>query len=287
MAEPGERSPLDTLVLRTPPDDARAFFTGAVSIRQVLESHSESWLGLPLRGAMPMFWAADGLTNVEAPAVLEDMLVEIPVGTYHYHNADKPGVRSPSKRAKVGIIATALSEAGVGEGDTLTLLDEIQGGGTVTQLVRGSLDYARSHGLSLPLHLIAAEDTNVAAEHRIGSYRRISTNQKDGIAATVVRIPLIGCDRDNLLDKVEYCGEDRLAEEGNGDFVVRRNTEAEFLFRSLGSLTRHEGLRTDDNFLRAAFDPLLVPNTETSAKFEEWITKVLALENPSSPQPSS
>jgi len=229
---------------------------------------------------MPMFWAADGLTDIETPAVSEEMLVEIPVGTYHYHDPDRPGVRSPSRRAKVGIIAASFSEAGVGEGDTLTLLDEIQGGGTVTQLVRGSLEYARSHGLHLPLHLIAAEDTGVKAENRIGSYRKISTNQKDGVAATVVRIPLIGCDRDNLLDKVEYTGEDRLAEEPDGDFVVHRNTDAEFLFRSLGSLTRYAELRTDDDFLRDAFDRFIVPDTETSEKFEEWITKVLALESP-------
>lgn len=290
MAEAGERGPLDTLVLRTPPDDARAFFTGAVSIRQVLESHressqNESWVGLPLRGAMPMFWAADGLTDIETSAVAGERLVEIPVGTYHYNQAGTPGVRSPSKRAKVGIIANALAEAGVGEGDSLMLLDEIQGGGTVTQLVRGSLDYARANGLILPLQLIAAEDTRIAAENRIGSYRRISTNQKDGIAATVVRIPLIGCDRDNLLDRVEYSGADRLAEEPDGGFVIHRNDDAEFLFRTLGSLTRYAELRNDDNFLRSAFDRFIVPDTETSEKFEEWITKVLALEGPE--QPSS
>lgn len=274
MTEPVARSPLETLVLRTPVEDARSFFTGSLSIRKMLESQEDSRLGLPLRGAMPMFWAADGTLDIEEPAVPEAMLVEIPVGTYHYTDGTgTPKVRSPSRRAKQGIIDRALSEAGVGEGDSLSLLDEIQGGGTVTQLVRGSLNYARRHGLKLPLHLIAAEDTRVASSIRKGSYRRISTNQREGVAATVVRIPLIGCDRDNLLDKVVLPGESDPEHEAESRFDVTRNDEAELIFRTLGSMTRHAELGHDVDYIVGTFDPL-VRNDEVADKLEDWVREV-------------
>lgn len=274
MTEAVARSPIETLVLRTPVDDARAFFTGSLSIRKMLESHEASSLGLPLRGAMPMFWAADGSLEVEEPAVPEEKVVEIPVGTYHYVDGNgSPKVRSPSRRSKQHIIDRALSEAGVGEGDSLALLDEIQGGGTVTQLVRGSLNYARRNGLKLPLHLIAAEDTRVEASVRTGTYRRISTNQREGVAATVVRIPLIGCDRDNLLDRVLLPESSSPEEEADSRFVIRRNTEAELLFRTLGSMARHTELGRDKDYVDEIFGPL-VTTDEVADQLDEWVKDV-------------
>lgn len=273
------RTPLETLALRTEPEDIRTFLVGCSSIRRSLESQDGARLGLALRGSMPMFWAANGLTEVEDPVIAEDMAIEIPVGTYHFIREDgSPGVRSPSKRAKREIIDRAFSEAGLEAGESLTLLDEIQSGGTVTQLVRGSLHYARNHGLKLPLQLIAAEDTRTASTRKTGSYRRISTNQTEGIAATIVRIPLVGCDRDNLLDRVDFVGEHHLADDAPNLFSVRRNTEAELMFRTLGSLTRSVELGRDDDFLRKIFDPRLKDNVELARKFEGWLASILAPE---------
>lgn len=275
MTEAASRPPLETLVLRTPPEHTRAFFRGAVSIRKIIESQQDSRLGLPLRGAMPMFWAADGLRDIEDPSIPEDMVVEIPVGTHNYVAGDGvPRVRSPMRKTKAWIIKNAFSEAGLGEGDSLTLLDEIQGGGTVTHLANGSLQYAYEHGLTLPLHLIAAEDTRVAAARRSPNYRRISTNQRSNITTTVVRIPLIGCDRDSLLDRVDFVDEQHRAKEPSEAFLVKRNTEAEYLFRALGSIARMPELSQDEEFLKTVFEPLLTANAEVAEELKTWIGEV-------------
>src|SRR5665213_2004259 len=148
MSEGLHKSALEMLMLQTPPQDARSFFMGSLSIREVLQAREGTTVLLPLRGAMPMFWAADGLSEIERPAVWEGKKVELPLGTYHYTGEDgSPRLRSPSRRAKRQIIDKALTDALVVEDAELTLIDEIQGGGTVTHLVRGCLNYALAHDL--------------------------------------------------------------------------------------------------------------------------------------------
>lgn len=222
-----------------------------------------------------MFWAAEGSANAEKPAINEAQRLEIPLGTYHYTKADgSPGMRSPSKRAKHKIIARSLAGAAIEAGDKLALLDEVQGGGTVIQLVRGSLRYARDHGLALPIHLIATEDQYAVNREKTSRYRSLASNYVEGVATTVVKLPLIACDRDALLDRVVVEGPYNLDDESANVFTVHRNTMAESLLRNLGSMARHEELVHDDDYLRAVFDPMFTDNVQLANRFEDWLGQV-------------
>lgn len=270
---------LETLVLRTPEEDAKAFLIGSLGVRELLQAYDDSKVLLPLRGAMPMFWAADGALEIEDRAVDPGDVVELPLGLYNYEDENgRPGVRCPSKRAKVQIINQYLEERSVGEGDSLTLLDEIQGGGTVVQFVRGALHYARSHGVKLPLHLIAAEDSNALRAKKTSRYMTMTSNQYEGVRTEIVRMPLVGLDKGPLLDKVTFTGERHLEDDTEHKFHVERNVEAERLFRALGSMMRNSEIVYDRRFMENTFDPLIPEGSEVALRFDEWLSGVLTVD---------
>jgi hypothetical protein len=272
------RTAFNTLMFQTPEQDTRAFLIGSLGIRDILHAREGSTVLLPLRGAMPMFWAADGLPEAEEPVVDQTNIIEVPVGTYNYMASGAPSMRSPSKRAKRGIIDKALETAALHSQDELTLMDEIQGGGTVLPFVKGTLRFAQQHDLKLPLHLIAAEDTRAVERVKTPGYRRMAANGFAGVMATIVRLPLIGLDKDALLDRVIFAGtagSEQSEDEYLEGFSVERNTDAERLFRSLGSMVRHPEITHDDDFIRRIFDPLATESPEAVDRLQPWLDTVL------------
>ncbi len=273
MAEISPKSPLETLIMHTPVPQVQSFLRSSKVTRQAIAQQEDTTLVLPLRGAMPMFWTADGQPEVELPSMHGGQTVEMPLGTYTYVNAaGQEKTTSPERHRKKAIIYSCLNEAEKPI-QSLTLLDEVQRGGTVGPLVEYTLKYARDYDVPLPVRLIATQDSRpkLASEPKTSDYKQLATNSVPGVVSTVVPMPLIACDRDNLLDSVRLDSTTPHSNEPVSAFSVQRNQPAEQLFRSLGSMVRRREVAQDASFVRQLVDSQLPLSERAAGRVDKWL----------------
>jgi hypothetical protein len=280
MSEQLPRSPLETLVLRTPAIQVRAFLLASSVIRTTLAQREESTLILPLRGAMPMFWAADGSSIVEPPSNPTGQNVEIPIGTYHYVGVDgKSRVASPERGRKKRLIYEALDDTQKAKQSItqITLLDEVQRGGTIVPLAEHTVSYAKDRGIATPIFLLATQDSRAKTiyEEKTAGYKQLAANVGGDVVTSVIPMPLIACDRDNLLDKVVFEGKAPVTHEPLNAFRVERNERAEQIFRNLGSMIRNHEVATDESFIQATVESQGPINVKVANHLEGWMSQVL------------
>lgn len=274
-------SPLEAVVVRDNPYQLGMFATGTSIARRALASiNPESTLTIvPLRGAMPIVWAAGGLDDLE-PA-LDNTFIEVPL-TYTHHDGSLR-TASPRRNEKPGIIrayvAQALRDGERNPADTsLMIIDEVQKGGTLGTAVEATRSVMRAQGIQGDLQVIAAQDSRrkVAAQAKTKMYRNLASNSVEHARTTVVPMPLIATDRVPLLDTITLVGDarvdsGRLAEQ----LTVQRNHDAETLFRSIGSMARVADVRHDEGFVRTLIDQQGIQSERASARVEGWFQRFI------------
>lgn len=277
MTAIAEKSALETIVMHTPAIQSHLFLAASAVVRQAVYQQEGTTLVLPLRGAMPMYWAADGVEGLESSALRGGQTVEMPLGTYEYtHSSGVQKTASPEKNRKKGIIYQCL-DAAPSPIESLTMLDEVQRGGTVGPLVDYTLRYARDHDVQQPIRLIATQDSRVktAAQPKTQNYHALATNSVRGVAATVVPMPLIACDRDPLLDRVVFSGVHPYSTEDISHYELIRNFEAEGLFRGLGTMMRRPEIAHDADFVRNLVDTQKSLSEKAAGRIDDWMAKVV------------
>lgn len=266
------RTTLETLQVFTPEVDVQNFLDGAAVLRTLVEAADLTDILLPLRGAMPLAWALEG-DMVHEPLPHQARRHEVPLGMFVELDA-QTGRRcsSPNKPEKYLIIEQAL-EGILHEEVHLGVIDEVQGGGTIIPLVSGILQSTRRRGIRSAVKLFPAEDSRSASYNRkkTGGYRRMLRQEIAGLSTTVVRMPLVFCDRDKLLDEVVRAN----APDGTMTYEVRRNVAAEKLFRFLGSASRNPDLAYDVQTVDSVLAALSDADCKAIEEAPSWIKRVV------------
>lgn len=264
---------LDKLV-RTNPSQVANFALASNVVRQSVLSAGEALVILPERGAMPVFWAADGSLEIES-SVSRDGLIRLPVGSFDFEKLDgqirKGSLAHEQKQKIVARHTDLLRQTG-----RLLVVDEVQKGGTITEIV-GIIDRARGSQLNR-LYVVAAQDTRrkVASAPKKKEYETLASNSRPGVAATVVPMPLVSTDSDVLLNQLWYSGHTRIPTEFDPNIEIRDNIEAETIFRTIGMAARNREALIDTSVLdKKVFSYPL--GQKASFRIEEWRARFLEL----------
>lgn len=271
-------SPLETLILHESAYNTAAFAQGASVVREALSVHDNGLLIAPLRGAMPILWAAEGVPNLEPPASGLNR-IEVPIGTYSHTSADNiPSQTSARRDWKTAIITeflySALDQTEMDVHDTpLVIVDEVQKGGTLPFAVRSIRRVIEQGGFPRKLSVIAAQDIRkkVVAEEKTQAYRQLSSNSVSETQTTVVPLPLIASDKATLLDTVDFFGPKQLTPGMIDRFHVTRNLKAEELFRTLGTMARLHETAHDETFLSAFVNAQGLQTERAANRVELWL----------------
>ena len=270
-----QKSPIETIT-SVRPFQAVEFLDGTTSVRNILSArqHEGSTILIPLRGAMPIIWAAQGLHNEES---LPMETVELPIGLFNYVNREgKSTSTSPNYEQKYRIVEHIL-ESRRELGKRLLILDEVQKGGTISTLIQILQQLSHSSITPPYLSIIAAQDSRqpILRQAKTPSYRSIASNSVPGLKTNVIPMPLIATDRGALLDSIDLRhGRHTLPNIGES-LVVSRNHRAEYLVRSLGSMARDEELRHDAGFIAQLIESQGHLSESAATKVEFWLPKVI------------
>lgn len=270
-----QKSPIETIT-SVRPFQTVEFLDGTTSVRNILSGrqYEGSAALVPLRGAMPIIWAAQGLHH-EASLPVE--MIELPIGLFHYVNRDgKLTSTSPNYEQKYRIVERIL-ESRRELGKRLLILDEVQKGGTISTLIQ-IIQQLSHKGVTPPhLNIIAAQDSRqpILRQAKTCSYRSIASNSVSGLKTNVVPMPLIATDRGALLDSIDLRHSNHTLPDIGESLVVSRNQRAEHLIRSLGSMARDEELRHDAGFIAELVGSQGRLSESAAAKVEFWLPKVI------------
>lgn len=237
---------LDRLV-RMNPSQVANFVLSADVVRTSVTNSGEALLLLPERGALPVYWVADGY-HEEERAMAGDGIVQLPVGSFDYI--------TPDNRELKGTLTTQQKEAVVArhkdlllDASRILIIDEVQKGGTITEMVN-IVDRQRGEQNNR-MYVVAAQDSRrkVSSEIKKPAYQTLASGGRQGVTAMVVPMPLIACDHDVLLNKLWYPGKTRIPTELDPPIEIQPNTEAELIFRLLGMAVRNREALEDTTVL--------------------------------------
>lgn len=274
---------LQAVVLRSPFQVA-TFVHGTNVLRQALESFDskETLTIAPLRGAMPMVWTASGLAEHEpAPS---GFFVEVPIGTFQYEGDKGMRETSPREDQKRFIMRrfmrdTIAQHSLDPETARVTIVDEVQKGGTLGAAARITRSLMPELGLEAGLRIMAVQDSRprMLAQKKTEAYKMLASNSVEGTYTTVIPAPLIATDRSALLDTIYFTGTDRRALALGDHLSVARNARAESLFRTLGSLARSSELRHDATTIDGLLNTHGELNIKAANRVEVWVETLVQL----------
>ncbi len=258
---------LDRMLLVTP-RDALAFAMGSSVVRGSMHRYADSLLITPERGALPIFWCAEGDTDIEGPMPRVSHTSPL-IGSFQYTRSDGAaamGTLNPEqKRQSVNDTLDKYSGS-----SSFVILDEVQKGGTMAELT----PIVRKRGAGLAI--IAAQDsrTRVSREHKNKYYTQLASNSIGGVSVSVVPMPLIATDRSLLLNQLYLNGNETNLRDAKPDIILNENTDAQTIFRQLGTLVRHAGYSHSDEFLHQL--GALPRQQSTDGALEQWAERVVA-----------
>lgn len=280
----GRPDPLEVMARRASPAQAVAFAKAATAIRATLTEHvADGVLTIvPLRGAMPVVWAAEGFAKLESGSGA--MYLEVPIGVQRrQHEGGGAVERSPRSEQKRAILDHYVSEwlasrGRVSSGQRLVLLDEVQHGGTIMTAARALRSIIRDRGLNEHLTVISALDSRRGArsEAKTVAYQELVANRIPNVAPITVPLPMFAIDVQPLLDRVELIGDGRDLNGMERRLRTIRNTEAERVFRLLGTLARSAPTTSDPTFFERAFEELH-GSRELTPHADSWLRGVQRL----------
>jgi hypothetical protein len=256
------------------PTQVGNFILSADVVRTAVANAGEVLILLPERGAMPIFWAADGYAD-EEHTMAGNGIIQLPIGSYDFegpdHDIKKGTLRNQHKHAIVARHSTTLKEA-----DRLLIIDEVQKGGTITELV-DIVERHRGDEQKTRLYVVAAQDSRqgVSSQDKKPEYKILASGERKGAIATVVPMPLVGTDREDLLNRLWYSGNTRVPTENDPEIVIRPNYEAELIFRLLGMAVRNREALEDTSLLDDSVFSLPL-GEKSSVRIEEWRHALIA-----------
>jgi hypothetical protein len=220
-------------------------------------------LVIPLRGAAPLEWSAEGLAEIEPSPTEGLQIIQVPSGVGTHVRPDTGAerfgrlYRSIRKNIIRQYLATIPDAA-----EGITVLDEVQIGGTVTRMANLCAGYAAEHGISLPVQVITGESLETVDLQR-NRYKSLIAGEDPTIRVAPVRLPMIYAaetfgDAHNraLVPNVVYTYDYDDGSRKLQEIEVKENPEAELLFRLVGSMSRNPTLARDYNFVHNAIDSL-------------------------------
>ncbi|HEY1085344.1 MAG TPA: hypothetical protein VGE34_01290 [Candidatus Saccharimonadales bacterium] len=256
------------MLLRSTPEDAADFAAKTQVVRAAILASGADALVTPERGAMPIYWAAEGLPGVDKNFATE--VIRPPIGT-HFSQHPQVGTSGLNKPQKQHALERSIGEL-KDEDIKFVLLDEVQNGGTI---------YAAAHFLagivknsSKNLNVISAQDTRINRTTGMArGYRTLASNRNVQVATTTVQpMPLIATDRDPLLNT--------LVRTDTGPFdsldvtlEVRNNLCAEMIFRTLGSIAANH---RDDDRRELLLQQLMISGASDTSKeheIDDWVSR--------------
>ncbi len=212
-----------TATQRITPEEAVGFVMGCQEIYRMINEIDPDVMFFPERGASPIDWSLQQFGELYPDKIRH--CVYLPIGT-----CIDPRTSSewgPSKPTKLSIVHDAvenLHRSGVSVKKPL-LIDEVQSGATITNVVRNLGDVMDGGDL----FVIAVQDTRnswLSRKHAKG-YKKIIESKREGVVARVVEMPLFTVDRQTFLN--------RLFNSSNGYHwpMVEQNIEAQLFIKGL------------------------------------------------------
>lgn len=262
-----EGGPVDSLV-KMNPSMVAGFFVNSSIFRSIIQRQNDSPLIIPERGAWPIYAAASGFEGIETTLDRDVDAVRLPIGSFYLKDQDpieKPRGTLSSVQKRNILIETLGDRVG-----QMVVLDEVQGGGTSSELMH-LLRKVVPPVQYEPHILIAALDNRprVAAQPKNQNYTRLATGNVRGVETATIPVPLIATDKEALLNTLLYDGDEKRPIEDTPAIKIIDNIEATELFRRLGSISRSLDALQDENSIGELFDrPVL---EKTDARIERWI----------------
>lgn len=264
-----EREPgaFDRLV-RSAPSQVANFALSSDIVRSSVASAGEVLVILPERGALPIFWAADGYSEEEKTMVV-DGTITLPIGTFDFEN--------PQGKIKKGTLSRDQKESIIGRfdsdisgADRILLIDEVQHGGTITEVV-DIVNRRRGSNSSKRMYVVAAQDSRkkVSSGRKKDKYQKMVSGNTEGVSANVVPMPLVATDSDALLNRLWYPGSTRVPTEIRPEIEIIENLEAQLVFRLLGMAVRNREALEDTSVLDDNLFSLPLGD-KASRRVEEW-----------------
>lgn len=264
-----EGGPVDALV-KMHPSMVAGFFVNSSIFRSIIQRQKNNPLIIPERGAWPIYAAASGFEGIETTLDEEVDTMRLPIGSFYLKNqdgAEKPRGTLSSSQKKNILIKTLGDRVG-----KMVVLDEVQGGGTSSELMHllRSVIPPTQHE---PHLLIAALDnrSKVAVHPKSQYYTRIASGNVNGIEMASIPVPLIATDKGALLSSLVHDGDKKHPIEETPDIKIIDNTEATKLFRQLGSISRSLDALHNGDSIGELFDRPVLEKTDVKL---DWWTEV-------------
>lgn len=239
-----ERGPALDTFMDLPLSAVRAYGAASLHIRNHL-ADSQGALIIPLRGAAPLEWVAEGLPDIEDSPTEHLQRIVLPAGLGYHVRTDNGNVRFGRmyRGTRNAIVRAGLTEI-LDESEGITVLDEVQLGARITRMANMCAGYARNHDIALPVRAIAIEDL-VRKTKRMDRYTNLVSGMNPDIVVRQITAPLIGTDTKELLPEVTYTYDRRELL----DITVVENPEAELLFRCVGTMSRYPEFARDISYV--------------------------------------
>lgn len=274
---------LEVMARRASPREAVAFAKAAGVVRTALAQHAGvgALTIVPLRGAMPVVWAVEGLRRFENGSGAS--YLEVPIGVQRRDLGVGAFIeRSPRPEQKRAILDHLVSKWLASHPRQapshlrLVLLDEVQHGGTIMTATRALRSIIKSRGLHEKLTVISALDSRRGAqgEGKTAAFRELTANRLPNTTPITVPMPMFAIDVQPLLDRVELTGDGRDLSGMEQRLRTIRNAEAERLFRVLGTLARAASIRSGPEVFDDAKEELR-SGRELTRHGENWIGDVI------------
>jgi len=281
MAESDLIRALEVLARRASPREIIEFAEASSAIRAAVIRHASRSTAVvtPLRGAMPVVWALEGLADYEAPTGAT--FLEIPIGVQRRLVGGRLHDRSPRPSQKRLILDRYIADWQAATGlppyeCSVVLLDEAQHGGTISTATRALRAIITGLGLNNDLVVIAALDSRRGAdsEPKTAQFQALMANEVPDTLGITVRLPMFAIDVQPLLDQVVLEGDGANLDGIERRLSTARNSGAEAIFRTFGSLARSPAARREPDLAQRILGTLRVSGSATTHA-TTWLDGVL------------
>lgn len=239
-------TPVAVTVRNATHQEAVDFVHSAIVVEEIIEKEKPNIVIMPQRGASPIRWAIEELTEQKA-VVDSPKFMDIPIGTaYDVPSGTETGITKGQKTALIRETLEGLRDEEIyipGE-SKLMIIDEVQKGGTITQAAR-SLQRTLEDDFSdqNEFIVVAVQDSrrNFVGSAMTDEFKIMVANEAKGVKTYSVSASLFTVDRNPLLDivatdisKLEKPEDVKLA-----NFQTIPNYPAREFFKSLVRMTMH------------------------------------------------
>lgn len=231
------QSPTENLFNTVSPEAAFDFVEGCAAAEVIIARERPDIVVIPERGAGPIAWTIQNLALERREHQPHYAFISLGTNT----NADRKdrGLTGQEKITLVNDEFDHLQEQGVydPQSSKVLLIDEVQKGGTISQVTTAVHDRLKADGSESTLSVIAMDDirTKRSIQEKNHGYRQMIANEKTGIRAAVIPVNLFTVDRPKYLNTLFMPPADTRSPR-----LIRviQNAPSQELFRNLAHATQ-------------------------------------------------